>query len=127
MAEKFVRSTRGVRDISKLSTNLIEETDIVSTEDGKLFIKGKNEYIEVGGNAEIPTDPRIDEILKDVTSLKETSKSNTDTISTLQSELQSNKETINTLNTTIEELQTQNTSLDERLQALETSQDTPTE
>lgn len=125
MAEKFVRSTRGVRDIEKLSTNLIEETDIVSTEDGKLFIKGKNEYIEVGGETEIPTDPRIDEILKDVTTLKETSQTNTETISTLQSELQTNTETIASLNTTIEELQSQNTSLDERLQALETA--SPTE
>lgn len=127
MAEKFVRSTRGVRDINKLSTNLIEETDIVSTDDGKLFIKGKNDYIEIGAEVDIPTDPRIDENAKDISSLKETSQTNTETISTLQSELQTNTETINTLNTTIEELQTQNTSLDERLQALETSQDTPTE
>lgn len=53
MAEKFVRSTRGVKDIDKLSTNLIEETDIVSTEDGKLFIKGKDGYIEVGADIDL--------------------------------------------------------------------------
>lgn len=69
MAEKFVRSTRGVTDINKLSTNLIEETDIVSTEDGKVFIKGKYGYIEIVAS-DNKTEQDVAQIKKDITSIK---------------------------------------------------------
>lgn len=113
MAEKFVRSTRGVRDIEKLSTNLIEETDIVSTEDGKLFIKGKNEYIEIGGSGEVPTDPRVDQLVTDVEKIKEDVSKNATDITSIT-------ERISQVEGSITTLQTQAEDFENRIKALET-------
>lgn len=50
MSKKFVRSTKDVTDIEKFSKNLLEENDIVSTQDGKVYIVTKTGFIELGGS-----------------------------------------------------------------------------
>lgn len=97
MAEKFVRSTRGVKDINKLSTNLIEETDIVSTDDGKLFIKGKNEYIEVGGTGGSDYEEQIKNLQSEITKITSLNKNLTDKVDELDTLSTSNRDRITEL------------------------------
>lgn len=47
MSKKFVRSIKDVNDVSKVSKSLIEENDIISTVDGKVYIVTKTGFIEV--------------------------------------------------------------------------------
>lgn len=98
MAEKFVRSTRGVRDINQLSTNLIEETDIVSTDDGKLFIKGKNAYIEVGGSG-TDYEEKITNLQSEITKLKSLNTNLTNKVDELETLASSNRDRITELET----------------------------
>lgn len=52
MANKFIRSTREVKDVTKLSDNVGDENDIFSQTDGKIFIKTRDGgYKELGGGA----------------------------------------------------------------------------
>lgn len=106
MAEKFMRSTRGVRDIDTLSTNLIEVTDVVSTEDGKLYMKGETDFIEIGGSGEVPTDPRVDKLVTDVEKI--------------QSDLSALTTKVTKNETDIKDIQTQNADFETRIKALET-------
>lgn len=64
MSKKIVRSTRNVTDITKLSSNLLEENDIVSTQEGQVYIVTKN------GLKPIYQDDTIDQLKKDITTLK---------------------------------------------------------
>ena len=63
MAKKFVRSLKDVKDIQQLSKNIIEENDIVSTEEGKVYIVTKTDFIEIGGSGN-------DDLKKEITTLK---------------------------------------------------------
>lgn len=63
MSKKFVRSTKDVTDIEKFSKNVLEENDIVSTQDGKVYIVTKTGFIELGGSG-------IEDIKKEITNLK---------------------------------------------------------
>lgn len=66
MANKFVRSTREVKDVNKLSDNVAEENDILSQTDGKVFIKTRTGgYLEIGGSG-----GDLDPIKQDITNLK---------------------------------------------------------
>lgn len=49
MSKKFVRSVKNVTDIEQFSKNVLEENDIISTQDGKVYIKRKTDYVEVSG------------------------------------------------------------------------------
>ena len=48
MSKKFVRSVKDVTDIEKFSKNLLEQNDIVATQDGKVYIVSKNGFTELG-------------------------------------------------------------------------------
>ena len=50
MSKKFVRSVKDVTDIEKFSKNVLEENDIVSTKDGKVYIVTKTGFIELGSS-----------------------------------------------------------------------------
>lgn len=63
MSKKFVRSTKNVRDIEKISQNFIEENDIVSTTDGSVYIATKDGFLELGGSG-------LDTVKTDITTLK---------------------------------------------------------
>lgn len=66
MASKFVRSTREVKDVTKLSDNVGDENDIFSQTDGKVFIKTRDGgYLEIGGSG-----GDLDLIKQDITNLK---------------------------------------------------------
>lgn len=111
MAEKFVRSTKGVRDIDTLSTNLIEVTDVVSTEDGKLYMKSETEFVEIGGSS---NEGELEQVKTDVTSLK--------------SENTKLKNRVTELETKATELETKSADFESRIKALENPADeTPAE
>src|SRR5699024_643274 len=44
MANKFVRSINGVRNIDKLSRNITTENDLISTTDGEVYVVTKKGY-----------------------------------------------------------------------------------
>lgn len=69
MASKFVRSLKDVKDIQKLSKNVIEENDIVSTEDGKTYIVTKTDFIEIAGSDDSLA-KQVDTNKKAITTLK---------------------------------------------------------
>ena len=49
MSKKFVRSVKNVTDIEQFSKNVLEENDIISTQDGKVYVVSKNGFVELGG------------------------------------------------------------------------------
>lgn len=68
MANKFMRSTRDVKDVNKLSDNVGDENDIFSQTDGKVFIKTRDGgYKELGGGA---SESDVTQLKSDVTNLK---------------------------------------------------------
>lgn len=97
MSKKFVRSTKDVSNIDKLSQNLIEENDIVSTTDGSVYIATKTGFMELGGSG-------LDTVKTDITTLKS---ENTK------------------LKNRVTELETKSEDFETRIKALETP--TPTE
>lgn len=77
MANKFVRSTRDVKDVTKLSDNVVEENDIISQTDGKVFIrKNDGTYLELGASS--GGDGDLEQIKSDISKLK-TDLTSTDT------------------------------------------------
>lgn len=98
MSKKFVRSVKNVTDIDQFSKNVLEENDIISTQDGKVYVVSKNGFVELGGSF-------------DETSLKQE-------ITNLKSENTKLKNRVTTLETDYQ-------TLSDRVIALETP--TPTE
>lgn len=119
MAEKFMRSTRGVRDIDTLSTNLIEVTDVVSTEDGKLYIKGETDFVEIGGSGS-DYDEQIKNLQSEITKLTSLNKNLTDKVDDLDTLSTSNRDRVTDLETKSTELETKYNDLETRIKALET-------
>ena len=111
MSKKFVRSVKDVTDIEQFSKNILEENDIVSTLDGKVYVVSKNGFVELGGSF-------------DDTSLKQE-------ITTLKSENTKVKKRVETLETentnlksSVETLETDYQTLSDRVNALETAEPT---
>lgn len=101
MAKKFVRSLKDVKDIQQLSKNIIEENDIVSTEEGKVYIVTKTDFIEIGGSG------------VDIEDLKSS-------VTTLKTDVTTNQSDVDTLKTDVSTLQGQATDFENRIKALET-------
>lgn len=103
MANKFVRSTREVKDVNKLSDNVGDENDIFSQTDGKVFIKTRDGgYKELGGGV---SNEELEPIKSDVTTLKSENNKLKNRVSDL--------ETANEEKTTkISELETKSTDLE---------------
>lgn len=101
MAKKFVRSLKDVKDIQQLSKNIIEENDIVSTEEGKVYIVTKTDFIEIGGSG------------VDIADLKSS-------VTTLKTDVTTNQSDVDTLKTNVSTLQGQATDFENRIKALET-------
>ena len=78
---KFTRNTKDVKDITKLSQNVLEENDIVSTVDGKVYIKRKSDYIEVGGSG---ASEDVEQLKTDITNLKSSNTKLTNRIKALE-------------------------------------------
>ena len=105
---KFTRNTKDVKDIQQLSKNVVEENDIVSTVDGRVYIVTKTDFIEVGGSG-----GDIEELkstIKDLTTKNNTNKTNVST----------NTTDIKKLKTDVEMLNKQATDFESRIKALET-------
>ena len=143
MAKKFVRSLKDVKDIQQLSKNIIEENDIVSTEEGKVYIVTKTDFIEIGGSgvdiadlkssvATLETDVSTNQSdikkLKtdvstnksDVGTLKTDVSTNQSDVETLKTDVSTNKSDVDTLKTNVSTLQGQATDFENRIKALET-------
>ena len=101
MAKKFVRSLKDVKDIQQLSKNIIEENDIVSTEEGKVYIVTKTDFIEIGGSG------------VDIADLKSS-------VATLKTDVSTNQSDVGTLKTDVSTLKDQATDFENRIKALET-------
>ena len=136
MAKKFVRSLKDVKDIQQISKNIIEENDIVSTEEGKVYIVTKTDFIEIGGSgvdiadlkssvATLKTDVSTNQ--SDVETLKTdvaTNQSDVGTlktdVGTLKTDVSTNQSDVGTLKTDVSTLQDQATDFENRIKALET-------
>ena len=120
MSKKFVRSTKDVRDIEKISQNFIEENDIVSTIDGSVYIATKDGFLELGGSG-------LDTVKTDITTLKSENTKLKNRVTELETEntnLKSSVETLETENTNLKSsvttLETDYQTLSDRVTALET-------
>ena len=120
MSKKFVRSTKDVRDIEKISQNFIEENDIVSTTDGSVYIATKDGFLELGGSG-------LDTVKTDITTLKSENTKLKNRVTTLETEntnLKSSVTTLETENTNLKSsvttLETDYQTLSDRVTALET-------
>lgn len=63
MSKKIVRSSKNVTNIEEFSKKLLDENDIVSTNDGKVYIVTKNGLLEIGNHD-------TDKLKKEIASLK---------------------------------------------------------
>ena len=129
MAKKFVRSLKDVKDIQQLSKNIIEENDIVSTEDGKVYIVTKTDFIEIGGSgvdiaelkssvATLETDVSTNQ--SDIKKLKTDVSTNQSDVGTLKTDVSTNQSDVGTLKTDVSTLKDQATDFENRIKALET-------
>ena len=129
MAKKFVRSLKDVKDIKQLSKNIIEENDIVSTEDGKVYIVTKTDFIEIGGSgvdiaelkssvATLKTDVSTNK--SDIKKLKTDVSTNQSDVGTLKTDVSTNQSDVGTLKTDVSTLKDQATDFENRIKALET-------
>ena len=129
MSKKFVRSLKDVKDIQQLSKNIIEENDIVSTEEGKVYIVTKTDFIEIGGSgvdiadlkssvATLKTDVSTNK--SDIKKLKTDVSTNQSDVETLKTDVSTNKSDVDTLKTNVSTLQGQATDFENRIKALET-------
>ena len=129
MAKKFVRSLKDVKDIQQLSKNIIEENDIVSTEDGKVYIVTKTDFIEIGGSgvdiaelkssvATLETDVSTNQ--SDIKKLKTDVSTNQSDVETLKTDVATNQSDVGTLKTDVSTLQGQAIDFENRIKALET-------
>lgn len=129
MAKKFVRSLKDVKDIQQLSKNIIEENDIVSTEEGKVYIVTKTDFIEIGGSgvdiadlkssvATLKTDVTTNQ--SDIKKLKTDVSTNQSDVGTLKTDVTTNQSNVDTLKTDVSTLQGQAIDFENRIKALET-------
>ena len=129
MAKKFVRSLKDVKDIQQLSKNIIEENDIVSTEEGKVYIVTKTDFIEIGGSgvdiadlkssvATLETDVSTNQ--SDIKKLKTDVSTNQSDVGTLKTDVATNQSDVGTLKTDVSTLKDQATDFENRIKALET-------
>ena len=97
MASDFVRSLKDIRNINKLSKNLVEENDIISTIDGKRYIATKTGFIEMSTTENFnQLNELINRIKQDVTTNKSNITRNKNNIATNTSTIQSQSEQIET-------------------------------
>ena len=108
MSKKFVRSLKDVKDIQQLSKNIIEENDIVSTEEGKVYIVTKTDFIEIGGSG------------VDIADLKSSVATLETDVSTNQSDIKKLKTDVSTNQSDVGTLKTDYQTLSDRVTALET-------
>ena len=129
MAKKFVRSLKDVKDIQQLSKNIIEENDIVSTEEGKVYIVTKTDFIEIGGSgvdiadlkssvATLETDVSTNQ--SDIKKLKTDVSTNQSDVGTLKTDVSTNQSDVGTLKTDVSTLKDQATDFENRIKTLET-------
>ena len=96
MSKKFVRSVKNVTDIEQFSKNVLEENDIVSTEEGKVYIVTKTDFIEIGGSG-----VDIAELKSSVATLETDVSTNQSDVGTLKTDVSTNKSDIKKLKTDV--------------------------
>ena len=107
MSKKFVRSVKNVTDIVQFSKNVLEENDIISTQDGKVYVVSKNGFVELGGSFDDTS------LKQEITNLKSENTKVKNRVTTLETE--------NTnLKSSVETLETDYQTLSDRVTALET-------
>lgn len=92
MSKKFVRSTKDVRDIEKISQNFIEENDIVSTKDGEVYIATKTGFMELGGSG-------LDTVKTEITTLKSENTKLKNRVTTLETDYKTLSDRVTALET----------------------------
>ena len=110
MSKKFVRSVKNVTDIEQFSKNVLEENDIISTQDGKVYVVSKNGFIELGGSV---ASEDVEKLQNDISTLDS---SNTQ----LKKDITALKTSNTYLKKSVETLETQATDFESRIKALET-------
>lgn len=93
MSKKFVRSTKDVKDINKISENFIEENDIISTTDGKVYIATKTGFTELGGSDD------IDSLKQEITNLKSENTKLKNRVTTLETDYKTLSDRVTVLET----------------------------
>lgn len=107
MSKKFVRSVKNVTDIEQFSKNVLEENDIISTQEGKVYVVSKNGFVELGGSFD---DTSLKQEIKNLKSENTKVKNRVETLETENTNLKSSVET----------LETDYQTLSDRVTALET-------
>ena len=127
MSKKIVRSVKNVTNIDQFSKNVLEENDIVSTQDGKVYVVSKNGFVELGGSGNDNLKQEITTLKSENTKVKnrvetlETENTNLkSSVETLETDVSTNKSDVDTLKTNVSTLQGQATDFENRIKALET-------
>lgn len=93
MSKKFVRSTKDVKDIEKFSKNLLEENDIVSTQEGQVYIVTKTGFIELGSSFDDTS------LKQEITNLKSENTKLKNRVTTLETDYQTLSDRVTALET----------------------------
>lgn len=93
MSKKIVRSTKDVTDIEKFSKNVLEENDIVSTQDGKVYIATKTGFMELGGSFDDTS------LKQEITNLKTENTKLKNRVTTLETDYQTLSDRVTALET----------------------------
>lgn len=98
MANDFVRNIKGVRNIDILSPNISTENDLISTNDGEVYVVTNKGYRKITG---VET-KEIKQLKTDVSNVKIQSDSNTLNISDNTDDIETNTSEIEALKTSTE-------------------------
>ena len=93
MSKKFVRSVKNVTDIDQFSKNVLEENDIISTQDGKVYVVSKNGFVELGGSFDETS------LKQEITNLKSENTKLKNRVTTLETDYQTLSERVIALET----------------------------
>ena len=93
MSKKFVRSVKNVTDIEQFSKNVLEENDIVSTQDGKVYVVSKNGFVELGGSFDETS------LKQEITNLKSENTKLKNRVTTLETDYQTLSDRVTALET----------------------------
>lgn len=94
MSKKFVRSVKNVTNIDQFSKNVLEENDIVSTQDGKVYVVSKNGFVELGGSFDETS------LKQEITNLKSENTKLKNRVTTLETDYQTLSDRVTSLETT---------------------------
>lgn len=139
MASEFVRNIRNVTNVDNFNQNIIEENDIISTIDGKVYLNSKNGLIAVEDTK--PLSDSVNAMKKDVTQNKkdiekwskktnqneENINSMNGNIETLTNDIKSNKQQLKKQSDSLKTYETNQNKNSDKISSLTSSQQTQSE